>query len=370
MAKQKRNSKGYIVSTFTWQGKQYKVYGKNITELAEKTAKKQKELQEQREIRTNPSISAYYEYFTELRLKEQKGATIRAQRYQFKNIAETKLSNGEFFGDLKIREITRRDIEEARQILLESGKTPENLNICFAHLNHVFETALIDDTIIKNPCKALKRLKRETAPISENKHRALAENELVAFLKASEDRNSFYHNAFLLMALTGLRVGELGALFLRDIDNNIHVRRTITRNEHGCYGIGEDTKTYSGKRDIPVNAEIRRIIKEQRELNSMIFHSENISKPLFLSSEGELLREYTINREIARICKLAGIEKFTCHCFRVTFATRFIEQRPQDFKILSEIMGHKDIAITLNLYTRVMAENKAKAMNELQIKTS
>ena len=91
---------------------------------------------------------------------------------------------------------------------------------------------------------------------------------------------------------------------------------------------------------------------------------------LFKSAEGELLREYTVNREIKRICKQAEIEKFTCHGFRVTFATRFIEQRPQDYKILSEIMGHKDISITLNLYTRVMTESKITAMNEIKIKTS
>ena len=39
-------------------------------------------------------------------------------------------------------------------------------------------------------------------------------------------------------------------------------------------------------------------------------------------------------------------------------------------KILSEIMGHKDISITLNIYTRVMTENKVTAMNEVKIKTS
>ena len=66
----------------------------------------------------------------------------------------------------------------------------------------------------------------------------------------------------------------------------------------------------------------------------------------------------------------AGIEKFTCHAFRNTYATRFIEQRPQDYKILSEILGHKDISITLNLYTHVMTENKVNAMNDVLIKIS
>ena len=303
-------------------------------------------------------------------MKEQKGATIRAQKYQYRNIAEVEMSKGVKFGDMRIKDITRRDIETARQKLLESGKTPENLNICFAHLNHVFESAVMDDTIQKNPCKALKRLKRESAPISENKHRALSEEESVKFLKVSEDRNSFYHNTFKIMLLTGMRIGEVGALYLTDIDSDfIHVRRTITRDEIGGYEIGEDTKTYSGKRDIPLTPTLKKVLKDQRELNNMFF-GLGWTGTLFKSSEGMILREYTVNREINRVCKEAEIEKFTCHGFRVTFATRFIEQRPQDFKILSEIMGHKDISITLNLYTRVMTENKVLAMNDLKIKTS
>ena len=370
MARQKKTSNGYYRKTFTYEGKRYTVYGKDQKELLEKTTQKRKELEEGTVNQVNPTINSYYEYFTELRLKEQKGATIRAQKYQFKNIAEVVMTSGVKFGDMRMKDITRRDIETARQTLLESGKTPENLNICFAHLNHVFESAVMDDTIQKNPCKALKRLKRESAPISENKHRALSEEESVKFLKASEDRNSFYHNCFKLMLLTGLRIGEVGALYLTDIDSEfIHVRRSVTRDEIGAYEVGEDTKTYSGKRDIPLTPELKKVIRDQKELNNMIF-GLGWTGTLFKSSEGQLLREYTVNREINRVCKEAEIEKFTCHGFRVTFATRFIEQRPQDFKILSEIMGHKDISITLNLYTRVMTENKVLAMNELKIKTS
>ena len=370
MARLKKNSKGYLIQTFSFNGKRYYVYGKDSKELREKTSKKLKELEEGKLNHINPTMDNYYEYFTELRSKEQKGATIRAQKYQYKNISNVILKSGQRFGDLRLKEVTRRDIESARQILLESGKTPENLNICFAHLNHVFESAVCDETIEKNPCKALKRLKRESAPISENKHRALSEEETVNFLRASEERQSFYHNVFKLMLLTGLRIGEVGALYLTDIDNDfIHVRRSITREETGTYRVGEDTKTYSGKRDIPLTPELRKLLKDQRQLNNMVF-GIGWTGTLFKSSEGELLREYTVNREIDRVCKQAEIERFTCHGFRVTFATRFIEQRPQDFKILSEIMGHKDISITLNLYTRVMTESKVIAMNDLKIKIS
>lgn len=370
MARQKKTANGYYRKTFMYEGKRYTIYGRDQKELSEKVSKKRKELEEGTVKHENPTLNGYYEYFTEIRLKEQKGATIRAQKSQFKLMASVIIKNDITFGDIRIREITRRDIETVRQALLDKGKTPEHLNICFAHLNHVLECAVRDDTIQKNPCKALKRLKRESEPISENKHRALSEEETVSFMNTSEERNSIYHNAFKLMLLTGMRIGEVGALFPTDIDSDfIHVRRSITRDELGAYIVGEDTKTYSGKRDIPLTPELKTLFRNQRDLNNMLF-GLGWTGTLFKSAEGELLREYTANREIKRICKQAEIEKFTCHGFRVTFATRFIEQRPQDFKILSEIMGHKDISITLNLYTRVMTENKISAMNDLKIKTS
>ena len=100
---------------------QYKVYGKNITELAEKTAKKQKELQEQREIRTNPSISTYYEYFTDIRRNQVKENSIRTQKILFTMISDTEIKLGFNFGELKIKDITRKDIEQIRQYLLSNS---------------------------------------------------------------------------------------------------------------------------------------------------------------------------------------------------------------------------------------------------------
>lgn len=369
MAKQKRYN-GYLRKSFTYEGKRIYVYGKSAQELLENEVAKRKELEEGQQALYNPTLNAYYETFTKVRSDELRESTLRGQKYQFKNIADVEMAKGIKFGDMRIKDITRRDIEIARQKLLEDGKTPQNLNICFAHLNHVFNKAVLDETIIKNPCKALKQLKRDIPKVGETKHRALSVEETKLFFAAAEKRNSFYLNAFKVMLKTGMRIGELTALYSTDIDKKagyIHIRRTVTRDEAGGYLIGDDAKTESGKRDIPLTAEVGEIIKEQKALNNMVFGLDR-GGLLFRSSEGDILREYTINREIKRICKAAGIEYFTCHAFRNTFATRFIEQRPQDYKILSEILGHKDISITLNLYTHVMAENKVKAMQEIDIK--
>ncbi len=374
MARYKKDSKGLYRKTFTIEGKKYSVRSKKLEDLFEKEKQKREEIlqklnEEDQDIH-NPSLNDYYKTFTDIRRSEVREATIRAQKYQFRNIADVEIKKGCTFGKLRMKDITRRDIEVCRQILLNQGKTPENLNICFAHLNHVFQNAVLDETIEKNPCKSLKRLKRNTEPITKNKHRALSIEETRLFFGAAEERNSFYYNVFELMIRTGMRIGEISALYITDIDKDngvIHVRRTISRDEIGAYYVSDDPKTVSGLRDIPLTTDIIAIIKRQEELNRMIFGLQ-WNGLLFKSSEGEILREYTLNREIKRICKDADINYFTSHAFRDTFATRFIEQRPQDYKILSEILGHKDISITLNLYTQVMKENKINAMNDINIK--
>lgn len=363
---------GYYRKTFTYEGKRYAVYGKSSQELLEKEVAKREELENGIQDYYNPSIRDYYKHFTDVRRRELKEATLRAQRSQFNNIADVIMPSGEKFGQMRINDITRRDIETAREKLLQSGKTPENLNNCFAHLNHVFNAAVLDDTIQKNPCKALKQLKRENPVIGENKHRALTEDETKRFFEAAEARHSYYINDYLLMIKTGMRIGEISALYPTDIDRAsgfIHVRRTVTRDEIGGYQIGSSTKTYSGNRDIPLTSEVLEIVKDQQALNRSLFGLEQ-NGLLFKSAEGGILREYGANREIKRICKAAEIEPFTCHAFRNTFATRFIEQQPENYKILSEILGHKDVAITLNLYTHVMTDNKVIAMKDILIKTS
>ena len=372
MARKKTYQGKYLRTTFTFNNKRYYVYGRTQQELIDNEVKKRKTLEAGQEALYNPTLNTYYDHFTDIRRKELSESTLRAQKSQYKLISGVTMANNLTFGEMHIKEITRRDIEYTRQVLSEAGKTPENLNICYAHLNHVFNNAYLDDTIPKNPCKVLKPLKRIAAPIRDTKHRALSVEETIKFFEVAQERNSYYINILKLMLKTGLRVGEACALFLTDIDKTsgfLHVRRTITRDEAGCYVIGEETKTKSGKRDIPLTSDMIDIINDQAELNRIVF-GFNWSGQLFKSIDGSLLREYTINREIKRICKQAGIEYFTCHAFRNTFATRFIEQRPQDYKILSEILGHKDISITLNLYTHVMTDNKIKAMNDISILTN
>ena len=73
-----------------------------------------------------------------------------------------------------------------------------------------------------------------------------------------------------------------------------------------------------------------------------------------------------VNREIKRICKTAGIQYFTMHALRATFATRAIEQGINP-RTIQELLGHADYAITMNLYGHVLDETKAEAMQIIAV---
>lgn len=367
MAKKRKDGRYRL--QFSYKGKTYYVYGKTKTEAETKKFERMKALEAGDESRINPTMAQYHKSFMEYRTGKVSGNTIRNQTNHFKRCSSIQIGS-RTFADLKLKEVTANDIKALQKGLEENGLTSRGINDTIHHLSHVFNTAMKEDLITKNPCKAVENLRRTEPLARENKHRALTEKETAAFF--AEAGKSYYLNAFQLLIQTGMRCGELGALYLSDIDqinSCIHITKTITRDEIGGYLVGSTTKTKSGTRDIPLTETTKTILRAQRDFNREIFGNvvKMTAEPLFRTPEGHLMRDYSINREIARICKRANIEKFTAHAFRATFATRFIEQRPQDYKVLSELLGHSSTKITLDLYTHVMKDAKETAMNGLVI---
>ena len=89
----------------------------------------------------------------------------------------------------------------------------------------------------------------------------------------------------------------------------------------------------------------------------------------------------TINRTIKRITlnyneiELERAEKekrepillpnFSCHNLRHTFCTRYCENE-SNLKVIQEIMGHKDIATTMEIYAETTSEAKVKSFGNLK----
>ena len=94
-------------------------------------------------------------------------------------------------------------------------------------------------------------------------------------------------------------------------------------------------------------------------------------EPLFLivkSAKGTGTQSPTIPRTFRSSVELFlarhGIERFNFHRLRHTFATRCIEAGV-DAKTTSELLGHANVNITLNLYVHPNAEAKRAAVDKM-----
>lgn len=374
--KKKGRSDGLKVATFTFDGKRYYCYGHTVKEAKEKVEEKRRELEAGQYKKSKAlTFSEYYERWAEARAGAVKGATLRKQSFQFEAAAAVAIDqNGKTFGELLLSDIETQHIRILQKALLtrtdktgnpakgKKERTPQTVNDIIAFVSHIFHDAVMERAIDWNPCNGVKNLKRKEQPARETIHRALTEEETRRFLEVG--RESWYYNLYRFLLVTGLRCGEAGALTMADIKaDRIEVRRTITKNEHGVYVIGDTPKTSYGQRTIPMTEAIRTVLKDQQEQNAALWGEKvvNLNDTIFQTSWGNLLAVANVDRDIDRICKKAGIQKFTAHAFRDTFATRCIE-RGMNPKILQDLLGHSDFSLTMSLYAHSMEDTKAREL--------
>ena len=167
----------------------------------------------------------------------------------------------------------------------------------------------------------------------------------------------------LVALLTGVRIGELCGLQMKDIclsNNTISVNKTVQRifdkRKGTTYLHIGPPKTKTSARTIPIPYLLGNIIKR--------FLSDNPNQ-YFLTGKSKPTEPRTYRQFFARFIKRHGLTKVKFHEIRHTFAVRAIEIPEFDIKSLSEILGHKNVSFTLNVYGSANIQQKAKCMNLL-----
>ena len=110
--------------------------------------------------------------------------------------------------------------------------------------------------------------------------------------------------------------------------------------------MGNKTKTYAGKRTLPIPDFLYPYIIEQMKIADI--QPNNEEKLLFKPYNSKYCRRSTINNELQKVLKKEfNIDGISSHFLRHTYGTRYIESGMAPV-VVQRLMGHKNIVVTLN----------------------
>lgn len=204
---------------------------------------------------------------------------------------------------------------------------------------------------------SLPKMNKKEIQILSNKEKQKLEKYCI-------EQNSLKSLGILICLNTGLRIGEVCALRWENIDfesKKIHIEKTIERiyskEENKTIVIIDTPKSITSVRTIPINSKLYNILKQIRG------KSKKTDFVLAGSSE-HYVEPRNYQYHFKEILKRSKVKKYKFHTLRHTFATNCIEAG-MDIKSLSEILGHADVSITLNIYVHSSDKIKRKYLEKI-----
>lgn len=267
-------------------------------------------------------------------------------------------------GKKRIDEITSDELQEFMNY--HTYLSNSSINKLYQQLGSTFKVAINRGYIMRDPM--INVLKPKSKKL-DKKVRALTYEEekmLTDFLLNKTIDTCKYKNVYLIQMFMGLRISEVLALTMSDIDlehKRLYVKRTLTKDEKGNTIMGITTKTYAGNRILAIPDFILPSFIEQMQFaNSQLNNKEKL---LFKPQDRQYTDRENANTELKRLLKRHfGIEDITSHSLRHTFATRCIESGMSPV-VVQKLMGHTDISVTINAYTSVYDDFKAKEIEKV-----
>lgn len=272
------------------------------------------------------------------------------------------------FGDTVLTKLTAQQVQA-----LYLRKREQGLATGTVHNIHVLLHAALDDAVrlgvvyrnVADMVDSPKTRRKKMTTLTDEQARLLLAAVMADRLKA-----------LLVLALaTGMREGELGALTWADVDlegASLIVRATVQDTAAGWI-IAERPKTDHGRRRIALAASaieaLRRHRLAQLEERSQLGEAWQDRNLVFSDATGGLLsrRIFKWYGWFGRMLKRAGLPRVRFHDLRHTMATLLLE-RGVHVKVVSEMLGHSSIAVTLDMYGHVtphMQQRAIEAMDRL-----
>jgi integrase len=257
-----------------------------------------------------------------------------------------------YWRDWRLRDIGRQDVQQWVADRFRRKLGWQTVRNSWTLLSGILETAVEYGYLSMNPARGVKFPEKE---LKEAPVLFTAED----FVKLLEQLDEPYRTMARLIALTGLRIGELLAVRWRCLDLEIG---TLSVRESVYEGKFQSPKTRKSRRTMPLGPQIIVWLREHR-LRAKRTESDDL---VFGNRKGQPLRESKLLRNVLQpAAERAGLGRVTWHQFRHIHSSLLNDLRVP-VKIAQEQLGHSSISTTLNIYTHVVDASHRKAIEALE----
>ena len=255
-------------------------------------------------------------------------------------------------GNVKLSKLTPARLQGFYRDKLDSGLSPRTVQYLHVVLHRALKQALRWGMVPRNVSEAVdppKVASRDVSPLSPAQARVFLDAARVDRLEA----------LYVLAIHTGMRQGELLGLKWDDVGLDAGVLRV------------RGTKTTRSRRSVKLSQTALQALQGhlQRQLGEMDRAGSSWQENglVFATQSGTPLDRHNLLRQFKRLLKEAGLPVMPFHNLRHTCATVLLS-KGMHAKFVQELLGHSNIAITLDTYSHVlpgMGDGLADAMDDL-----
>ena len=232
-----------------------------------------------------------------------------------------------YIGEMSIKEIQKLDIENF-QIEIEKDLMPATINFIIQQTSSIFNWAIENGYLSKNPCQFVKNLKVKNARL-----RYLEIDEIKRLLETVKNDKHLYY--FVLLGLsTGGRLQTVCNIKVSDIRENGTIRLYDFKNESEYFGfLNNDLKS-------ELNEYIKIINLKEDDFIFKNTSNQNYTNQYYYRKLQPIF-DVLFNPDGTE-----PLEKVTIHTLRHTFASQLaINDTP--ILIIKKLMNHNDIKTTM-----------------------
>ncbi len=263
-------------------------------------------------------------------------------------------------GSVVLSRLSPQQVQSLYTVKLSEGLAPATV----ARIHAVLRRAFGEATRMGISQRNVVALVRPPRPIAKEM-RVLTPEQARIFLAAVVDDP--LEALYVLALTTGMRRGEMLALHWADVNLEarfIQVRFTV-QHIAGAQVLYSPPKTARSRRKVALSARavdaLQKHRQRQEQQRAIVGANWGDNDLVFTTATGEPMRgNHILQRNFAPILRRAGLPPMRFHDLRHTAATLLLMQGIHP-KIVSEMLGHSTISMTLDTYSHVLPDMQRDA---------